>query len=70
MKISNLDQMEKIVKSNPNLFWEGWDVCTYVDEDGFYETDGAYNGEKWMRKKRFELSNGKWEIPDRLMKNV
>jgi len=26
MKISDLDKMESIVKSNPSLKWEGWDV--------------------------------------------
>lgn len=69
MKIIDLDQMEKIVKNNPQLFWEGWTVCTYSDEDGFYSKDGSFHEDKWMRKKIFEYANG-WNIPDRLIKNV
>jgi len=33
MKISDLDKMESIVKSNPSLKWEGWDVV-FLEEDG------------------------------------
>jgi len=34
MKISDLDKMESIVKSNPSLKWEGWDVV-FLEEDGW-----------------------------------
>lgn len=70
MKITNLDQMESIVKKSPNLFWEGWNVCTYLNEDGFYSTDGVFKDNKWLTKRSFEFSNGYWNIPDRFLKNV
>ena len=70
MKINNIEEMELIVKKNSQLFWEGWTVCTYVNEDGFYSSDGVYKDENWIIKKRFEFNNGYWNIPDRFIKYV
>jgi hypothetical protein len=70
MKINNLENMEAIVSKNSNLFWDGWTVCTYLDEDGFYSSDGVFLSKTWLIKKRFEFVNGNWEIPDRFVKNV
>lgn len=70
MKINSLETMEQVVNKNSNLFWEGWTVCTYLNQDGFYSSDGVFKDETWLTKKRFEFINGYWEIPDRLIKNV
>jgi hypothetical protein len=65
MKINDLETMEKIVKSNSDLFWEGWSVCTYIKEDGFYHSDGVYKDGQWLRKKTFEYTSNGWNIPDK-----
>lgn len=70
MMITDLNHMESIVGSNPNLFWEGWSVCTYIKEDGFYSNNGVYKDGEWLKKRVFEYSKDGWNIPDRFIKNV
>jgi hypothetical protein len=70
MKISNLEKMEDIVKNNSDLFWEGWDVCIYLNGDGYYAMDGAFNKNCWSIKKVFKFSDGCWNIPDGYIRNV
>lgn len=70
MKINSLEKMEDIVKKSPQLFWEGWTVCVYLDEDGFFSTDGVFKNEKWLTKRRFEYVGDGWNIPDRFVKSV
>lgn len=69
MKINSLEEMEKLVESNPSLKWNGWDVEYYSsEEDGFMKLNGVYLPEGWGIKKIFKLSNGFWEIPDNLLR--
>jgi hypothetical protein len=70
MKINSLETMEKIVSKNSNLFWEGWSVCTYLEEDGLYSSEGVYKEGQWIKKKTFEYAFNGWNIPDRFVKNV
>jgi hypothetical protein len=70
MKITNLETMEDIVRKNSNLFWEGWSVCVYIKEDGFYSSSGIYKNEEWLKKRIFEYTAHGWNIPDRFIKNV
>lgn len=71
MKITSLEKMEKIVKSNPNMKWDGWTVIVQIDKDGFYSKEGSFNKGVWVTEKRFDVdSRGTWDIPDRYLINV
>ena len=69
MKISDLDKMESIVKNNPSLKWEGWDVV-FLEEDGDanLKKNAAFVDSKWHKKVVFENSDGAWDIPDSILR--
>jgi hypothetical protein len=69
MKISDLDKMESIVKSNPSLKWEGWDVV-FLEEDGDanLKKNAAFVDSKWHKKVVFKNSDGAWDIPDSILR--
>lgn len=70
MKINSLEEMEKIVNNNKNLFWEGWNVCAYENEDGFYSKKGIYKDNKWLIKNSFLFKDNAWTIPDRYINGI
>ena len=71
MIVNNIDKMEKIVKSNPHIKWDGWNIVVHIEEDGYLETDGVFVDGIWKKEKRFEMKeNGAWDIPDRFLINV
>lgn len=72
MIINNLEQMEKIVESNPLLKWNGWNIEYYNDsEDGFTKLNGVYlPGNGWGTRQIFKLTNGCWDIPDNILRKV
>jgi len=69
MKISDLDKMESIVKSNPSLKWEGWDVV-FLEEDGDanLKKNAAFVDYKWHKRIVFENTGGAWDIPDSILR--
>jgi hypothetical protein len=71
MMITSLEKMEKIVKSNPNMKWDGWTVIVQINKDGFYSKEGSFNKGVWITEKRFDINDtGGWDIPDRYLLNV
>jgi hypothetical protein len=69
MKISDLDKMESIVKSNPSLKWEGWDVV-FLEEDGDanLKKNAAFVDSKWHKRIVFKNTGGAWDIPDSILR--
>lgn len=67
MKVTDLDNAEKIVSNNPNLSWDGWDIVYVVQDDyaeflhiGFFD----HETKKWYKKFIFECRKDGWDIPD------
>lgn len=68
MKILDIETVEQIVKNNPNLHWDGWNVIC-LDQDDYAEflPTGVFDRTtgKWYRKKVYALhDDGTWTIPD------
>ena len=64
MLVTDLSQMEQIVKSSHNLFWDGWDVVQYKKSDrAQFEKNGAFFRNSWHKKSVFPITETGWEIP-------
>ena len=71
MKITNIEEMDRIVKSSPDMEWDNWTVIVYTDDDGYYTKNGVFKDGRWRTKYRFNmLDYGIWNIPDRFIKYV
>lgn len=71
MKITSIDMMDQIIKSNPDMEWDNWTVIVYTDDDGYYTKNGVFKDGRWRTKYRFNmLDYGIWNIPDRFIKYV
>ena len=70
MIITSLEKMESIVKSNKNLFWDGWTVVKRVPaNNGTTSKDGVYINGRWYLQTTFELTEAGWDIPKKLLEN-
>jgi|688.fasta_scaffold47491_12 hypothetical protein len=68
-KISSLEEMEKIVKNNNRLSWDGWTVLyTYPNPVGWRDAKGVLVKGKWHTQQRFEINETGWEIPKNLVR--
>lgn len=66
MLIKDLDQMEKVVSSNKQLSWDGWDVLhRHESKRASVSKDGVFVNNKWYMQKRYKPSTNGWDIPDR-----
>jgi hypothetical protein len=64
MLIASLSQMEQLVQSNKNLFWDGWDVVQYKKSDkSQFEKDGSFFRGTWHKKTIFKITESGWNIP-------
>ena len=71
MKITSIDMMDQIIKSNPDMEWDNWTVIVYTDDDVYYTKNGVFKDGRWRTKYRFNmLDYGIWNIPDRFIKYV
>jgi len=71
MKIDNIDKMESIVKSNPDMEWGNWTVVVYTDDDGYFTKNGVFRNNRWQTKYTFNMVEyGVWIIPDRYLTHV
>lgn len=71
MKINSIDDMHRIVNSNPDMEWDNWTVIVYTDDDGYFTKNGVFRNDRWMTKYTFEMIDyGVWIIPDRLITHV
>jgi len=67
MKITSLDDAERIVENNPQLSWDGWNIVYLVQDDyaeflhiGLFDK----SSQKWYKKFVFECSQDGWDILD------
>ena len=69
MNVKSLEQMEKIVKNNRALSWDGWDVIqSYPSLTAWKEKNGAFVRGKWYVQKRFRVGKNGWDIPEKLVR--
>lgn len=65
MLVKDLNEMESIVESSPNLDWVGWDVVKYTkNHSAIYSTDGVYRHGEWFKKKVYPLTEQGWILPN------
>jgi hypothetical protein len=65
MLVTNLEQMEGIVDSNRDLFWDGWDVVKYKNNPSSqFHKSGAFRNGQWYSKSTFPLTEKGWSIPN------
>lgn len=59
--------MEKIVKENKNLYWDGWTVVNFYHSDkGRTSEYGAIVNGRWAMIKRFAPDKHGWNIPEKI----
>jgi hypothetical protein len=69
MNVKSLSQMEKIVKNNRNLSWDGWDVVqTNQNPMAWKSPSGIFIKGKWYTKIVYRVSESGWNIPDKLVR--
>lgn len=65
MLVTDLQEMEAIVRSRNDLEWDGWDVVQYKNSsNAMYSTDGSFHHGKWMKKKVFPVTKDGWYLPN------
>jgi hypothetical protein len=69
MKIDDLEKAESIVKTNPKLSWEGWNIVwSEENPDGYINPNGAFINSRWHIKRVFPLQEGCWDLPNKVIK--
>lgn len=66
MIINKLETMEKIVKKNTNLRWDGWNVLDLKKtESGRTSPSGKRINGEWYMHKQYTLDRNGWDIPNK-----
>jgi hypothetical protein len=69
MLVTSLEQMEKIVKRNRELMWDGWDVIHfYPSEKARTSKFGARIKGRWCIYRRISITEQGWDIPQKLVR--
>jgi hypothetical protein len=67
MLVTNLEDMEKIVSLQKDLYWDGWNVVKYKNNPAAqFNKSGAYRNGRWYSKSTFPLTEKGWSIPNSL----
>jgi hypothetical protein len=71
MIIKTIDEMEKIVSSNKELFWDGWTVVKrYPSDKARTSKNGVRIKNVWYIEQRFEPTEFGWEITGKISYNA
>jgi hypothetical protein len=71
MIIKTIEEMEKIVSSNKELFWDGWTVVKrYPSDKAKTSKQGVFIKGVWYIEQRFEATTDGWEIPGKINNNA
>lgn len=69
MLINSLEKMEKIVKFNKVLSWDGWDVVDRkTAPTGWRSKDGVFENGKWYLQRKYEVTEDGWHIPKKFVR--
>jgi hypothetical protein len=62
--IRDLDAMEDLVKSNPRLKWDGWDVLHIQNKKAsFMNRNSMLVDGKWVLVNRYSPESNGWTVP-------
>jgi hypothetical protein len=67
MIVSNLNDVEVIVKNNPSLSWDGWNiVCLIQDDYAEYLPIGVFDKitRQWYKKTTYPCNDKGWDLPE------
>jgi hypothetical protein len=71
MIIKTIEEMEKIVSSNKELFWDGWTVVKrYPSDKAKTSKQGVLIKGVWYIEQRFEATINGWEISGKINNNA
>ena len=60
------DTAHKIVESNNNLFWNGWDIIDWkANPDGFYKKNGMFLNGRWGITRKYSPGSNGWKVPSK-----
>jgi len=66
MIVNKLEAMERIVKKNKNLKWDGWDVLDLKKSDlARTSVNGVRINDEWFLRKVYKLDTKGWDIPNK-----
>lgn len=66
MIVNSLDKMEKIVSSNSNLSWVGWDIADRKKSDSARTSpSGVRVNNEWFLQKIYKVDRNGWDIPNK-----
>lgn len=69
MIVNDLDTMEKIVKSNSSLSWDGWDVVELKKSPtAMFKQNGVFKTGSWYIKNVYTPSRDGWRIPNKYVR--
>ena len=70
MKILDYDQADNVVETNRSLYWDGWDIVSWVrNPNGATNIRGMFRDGSWGIAKYFRMnSNGEWAVPDKYVR--
>lgn len=69
MLIKSLEEMESIVDNNESLSWDGWTVLeAKKSPTAWMQPNAAFIKHEWHTVNRFDVTEGGWDIPAKLVK--
>ena len=62
----NYDDAHRIVESNKNLIWDGWNIIEYkYDTEAIYSPNARRINGKWASIKIYKPYKNGWSVPNR-----
>lgn len=69
MIVTDLDTMEKIVKDNSSLAWDGWNVVELKKSPtAMFKQNGIRKDNTWYLKTVYTPSRDGWRIPNKYVR--
>lgn len=67
MLVNDLNHMEKIVESQRDLYWDGWNVVKFKkDPSAFTSVNGVFRNGHWGKTTTFPVTERGWDIPENI----
>ena len=67
--ITSLEQMDRIVRSEKSLRWNGWNVeHTVPNPTAWSKPNGVFIRGRWYIKQVFYITESGWEIPAKFVR--
>ncbi len=72
MKTLDYESAHKLVASNKDFFWDGWNMVLFrAEPNGFMQPQGMFRNGKWGTSINIAVNKlGQWKVPNRFVKSV